>query len=207
MFTPPCIFSLKSRPLPRTPLVERGFAEHSVSENLPLSYSKTLLSALFSSPLLCSPPNASPFPHLTLRHEEFTQKSTPDPFGTHRFYSEHKVWWCRCMFCVCVHPVCVYPRVLGSLYVKRLHLRESLVFFFFPSSQCLGAGLGSKGSVCQYLVIVSASIFISHSVWSLSPRVQPNYITWPCPVPLTPTPYAALNRDAAVAGFVSQRDQ
>lgn len=130
MFTLPCIFSLKSRPLLRTPLVERGFAEHSVSENLPLSYSKTLLSALFSSPLLCSPPNASPFPHLTLRHEEFTQKSTPDPFGTHRFYSEHKVWWCRCVFCVCVHPVCVYPRVLSSLYVKRLHLRESLGFFF-----------------------------------------------------------------------------
>lgn len=88
-------------------------------------------------------------------------------------------------------------------YVWNGSIWESLPFSFL----CLGAGLGSEGSARQYLVIVSASVFISHSVWSLSTRVHPHYITWPCPVPLTQTPYAVVNRDAAVAGVVSQCDQ
>lgn len=94
------------------------------------------------------------------------------------------------LVCVCLYmcpSTCVYPRDL-CFYVGNcsvLNLRCCCFFFFFS---CLGVGLRSKASVCQYLVIVCASIFIFHSLWSPSPCVRPNYITWPCPLHITPTP-------------------
>lgn len=87
--------------------------------------------------------------------------------------------------------LCVYPRDLCFLCGELLCSREPALFFFlFFLFSCLRVGLRSKASVCQYLVIVCASIFIFHSLWSLSPCVWPNYITWPCPVHITPTPCA-----------------
>lgn len=82
-----------------------------------------------------------------------------------------------------------------------------VVGFFFGFFLCLRVGLRSKASVCQYLVIVCASIFIFHSLWSPSPCVRPNYITWPCPLHITPTPCTPLNREAAVIGDLSLGDQ
>lgn len=81
---------------------------------------------------------------------------------------------------------CVYPRDLCFLCGELLCFREPALDFFFS---CLGVGLRSKASVCQYLVIVCASIFIFHSVWSPSACVRPNYITWPCPLHPAPPPH------------------
>lgn len=108
-------------------------------------------------------------------------------------------------FCTHVHP-CVFIPGIFVFYVGNCSVRENLRCFLFFFS-CLGVGLRSKASVCQYLVIVCASIFIFHSLWSLSPCVWPNYITWPCPVHITPTPCAPLNVEAEVIGEVSLDDQ
>lgn len=176
---------------------------------------RKLTSFLLQNSSLCSVllPSAM-FPSERLPFSSLNLKA----WGIHTEIHARSLWylsillWAYSMM-VPVYVLCVCPSCVCLSQGSRFLIRETAPFerepcvFFFPSSQCLGVGLGSKGSVCQYLVIVSASIFISHSVWSLSPRVQPNYITWPCPVPLTPTPDAALNRDAAVAVVVSQRDQ
>lgn len=99
---------------------------------------------------------------------------------------------------------CVYPRDLCFLCGELLCFREPALYFFFS---CLGVGLRSKASVCQYLVIVCASIFIFHSVWSASPCVRRNYISWPCPLYITPTPCTPRNREAAAIGDLSLGDQ
>lgn len=113
-------------------------------------------------------------------------------------------------FCICVHPHVFIPGIfvfyVGNCCVWE-NLRSGFLFFFFFFFLCLRVGLRSKASVCQYLVIVCASIFIFHSLWSLSPCVWPNYITWPCPLRITPTPCAARNVEAEVTGDVPPGDQ
>lgn len=109
-----------------------------------------------------------------------------------------------CVFVYVSVHVCLSQRSLFFMWGTALFW-TCVVFFIFFS--CLGVGLRSKASVCQYLVIVCASIFIFHSVWSPSPCVRPNYITWPCPLHITPTPCTPLNSEAAVMGDPSQGDQ
>lgn len=119
---------------------------------------------------------------------------------------------CCCVFLYMCPSTCVYPRHLcffmwGTAVFERTCVVDFFFFFFFFVFLCLGVGLRSKASVCQYLVIVCASIFIFHSLWSLSPCVWPNYITWPCPVHITPTPCAPRNVEAEVTGDVPLGDQ
>lgn len=93
--------------------------------------------AMFSSVCL-------PFPHLTFRHKEFTQKSTPDPFGAHWFRSEHTVgvWGlCRVFVYVRVHKCMLVSQGVWFLMCETAPFERACIFH----SCARGLSWGPKG--------------------------------------------------------------
>lgn len=90
------------------------------------------------------------------------------------------VFWCvftSMNLCVCIAGSSA-PYMWNGSHWRSLHF----------SFLCPRVGLRSEGSACQYLVIVSVSFFISHSVWSLFSHVPSHYITPLLPCVLHPIP-------------------
>lgn len=171
--TPCIICHLKNRPLLPKLLGPKGHPQCVETHSLLLS------SLLFSAPFFSIPSAWLPFPHLTYRHQEFTETSKQDPIGTHWSHSEHGSGWGFVLVCACAH--------MDNSYVWKHRY-----FFFFPTppptSIFMPAGLvKSEGSVNTWSYCISVYLHLPFCLipFSLCP---PSLRSLTLHVPLSQTP-------------------